>query len=217
MSGGTLAATLSAAVGSLISAIDTGRRVGDFASTNESLALDNAIVLELTEGAFEGLGRRLNIDAATNITDTWKRSVIERPSPVDGAADGSDFGESRDGGESRVVGDEECSTDAGELGEGYVCQVGAVDKGEGTPDRGQIGSGDRGNEGIEETQVARDVLEGVEADVGDVSEGRILDGEEVGEGEFQIGGIGGNVESSINFLQIGLRDRREVTIVVYNQ
>jgi len=81
---GTLAtSTLSAAVGSLIGAIDAGRRIGDFAGTNESPALDNAIVLDLTEGTFEGLRGRLDIDAATNVTDTWERSIIEGPSPVD--------------------------------------------------------------------------------------------------------------------------------------
>ena len=103
------------------------------------------------------------------------------------------------------------------MGEGHVCQIAAVDKGEGTADRGQVGGRDSGNDGIEETQVASDVLEGVEADGGDVSEGRILDGKELGEVDLQIGGIGGNIESSIDFLQTGLRDRREVTIVVYNQ
>ena len=82
---GTLVATstLSAAVGSLIGAINAGRRIGDFAGTNESSALDNAIVLDLTEGTFEGLRGRLYIDAAANITDTWERSIIERSSPVD--------------------------------------------------------------------------------------------------------------------------------------
>lgn len=104
-------AALSATVGSLVGAVDAGGRVGDFAGTNETLALDNAVVLELREGALEGLRGGLDVDAATDIADIGEGGIIECTGPVDRPANSRNLGEARDGGEISVVGDEEGSAD----------------------------------------------------------------------------------------------------------
>ena len=129
----------------------------------------------------EGIGRGLNIDTTTDIIDGGEGSVVKGACPIDGAADGLDVGESADDGEGSIVGNEECSADFGELREGGVGQAGAVDKGEGASDGGQVWCGDDGEGRVKESQVACDVLEAVEADACNVTERRVLNGEEFGE------------------------------------
>lgn len=86
----------------------------------------------------------MNIDTSADIIDGGKGCVVKGTCPIDGTADSLDVGESADDGEGSIVGNEECSTDFGELREGGVGQGGAVDKGEGTSDGGQVWCSDGG-------------------------------------------------------------------------
>jgi len=157
----------------------------------------------------------LNVDSTTDVTDGGEGSIIKGTGPIDGTADGLNVGKAADGGERGIVGDEEGPADFGELREGGVCQAGAVNKGEGTSDAGQVWCGDGGDGGVEESQVACDVCEGIKADGGDVTERGVLNGEEIREAEGELRRIGGNVESTIDFLELRLRDGFEETIVIY--
>ena len=115
-----------------------------------------------------------------------------------------DVGESADDAEGSIVGNEECSADFGELREGGFGQAGAVDKGEGAPDHGQVCCRDGGEGRVKESQVACDVSEAVEADACNVTERAVLNGEEFGEVECELRRIGGDVESTIDFLELRL-------------
>ena len=101
-----------------------------------------------------------------------------------------------------------------ELREGQICQGRAVDKGQGTSDKGQVGCGDGGEGGGEETQIARDVVEIVEADGLDVPERCIVDCLEFGKADGELGRIGGDGEGTADCLQGGLLNRLQETIVV---
>ena len=163
----------------------------------------------------EGLGGGLDVDATTDIANVGERSIVEGTCPIDGTADGLNFIESTDDGEGSVVGDEESSTDFGELRERGLGQAGAVDKREGAADGSQVWCGDGGNRGIKESQVACDIGEGRDTDGLNVSERRVLNGEEVGEVERELRRVGCDVESPVYFFELWLRDRFKETIIIY--
>lgn len=163
----------------------------------------------------EGVGRGLDIDTTTDIIDVGEGSIVKGTGPIDGTTDGLNVVESADGGEGGVIGDEKGSADFGELRERGVCQAGAVDKGEGASDGGQVWCGDTGEGGVKESQVACDICEGIKADGSNVTERRVLNGEECRETDSELRRVGGNAESTIDFLELRLRDRLEETIVVY--
>lgn len=48
-----------------------------------------------------------------------------------------------------------------------------------------------------------------------VTERRVLNGEERGESNGELGRIGGNIEVAVDFLELRLRNRFKETIVVY--
>lgn len=99
----------------MVGPIDTGGRVCDFPSTDETFTLDDTVVLNIAEGTLEGQRARLNIDTAADVTDRGKRRVVKGTCPIDRSTDSGDLIESADGGEGRVVGNKECSADGGEF------------------------------------------------------------------------------------------------------
>jgi len=80
----------------LIGAVDAGGGVCDFAGTDETFTLDDAVVLDIGEGTGEDAGGRLNVDTSSDILNVGKRGIVEGTCPVDGSTDGLNGTETTD-------------------------------------------------------------------------------------------------------------------------
>ena len=63
----------------------------------------------------------MNVDTSSNVLDAGEGGIVEGTCPIDGSADSFNFVETVDGLKLGIVGDEECSVDGLEDGEGQVC------------------------------------------------------------------------------------------------
>lgn len=118
-------------------------------------------------------------------------SPLKLAGKVQCAHDGGQAGETSDGSEFGVVGQQETATDELEAGERKVVQAGAVDKGQSAASSGQVGSRETLKlVGVESNGTA-DVGKGWHIDLGNVSEGEVSRIPQVRKTDFQFPAVGG--------------------------